>query len=190
MKQASEVKNVVMASGDKSVSGVDRERLAAALAAYHEAMADEGNHTDRVSTLRQRTSEVDAEINRIEVSYSRPIDYSMLSMEAVKQRSDEIMRLQSQVNSLKQLRDELQKQIKDIESDALGRFYVKSDSKREVWRTVFDGLVSQFDKESLELLIAVGSQCGKPKELIMIDLALDTSSTKLIPLMEKLGLPE
>lgn len=189
MKQASEVKNVVMASGDNEVSGVDRERLAAALASYHEAISDEGNHADKLTTLRQRTIEIDAEINR-EVSYSRPMDYSMLSMEAVKQRSDEIMRLQSQVNSLKQLRDELQKQIKDIESDNLGRFYARSDSKREVWRIVFNGLISKFDKESLELLIAVGSQCGKPKDFIMIDLSLDTSSTKLIPLMEKLGLPE
>lgn len=178
--------NVDQSGEPAGAAGVDMDKLKAALADHAKAIRDREAFFKDLNGLRDRTAELDSAIMDIEAQMSDNPGAD-LDISQIKDFADEQSRLQNQISALVKIRASVEKQIKQADE----RVFTCSiqDSKSTIWRTLYDGLLSAVDRESLEKLFIAATMIGKPDMAVIRDLALSNDSRLFDAMIKQFGIP-
>ena len=173
-------------------STVNKEELDSAIDGYKQAIADRTAHDKAINSLLERCRELDSEIFDIEGIVSNKPDLSGLTIADIKQYADNQSRLKNQIIALVEVRTTLEKQIKDVRSNERGHDFMTTDSKKGIWRVIYDGLLQSFNSELLEQLIVAGIMIGKPEHSVFSEIALPDSNKRverIEAMIKQFGIP-
>ena len=161
------------------ISTVNKTELDNAIGGYKQAIADRVAHDKAIHDLLERCGELDSEIFDIEAIVSNKPDLSGLSIAAIKEYADNQSRLKNQIVALVEVRSTIEKQIKELRSNERGHDFMTTDSKKGIWRVIYDGLLQSFNSDLLEQLIVAGIMIGKPEHSVFSEIALPDSSKRI-----------
>jgi cell division protein FtsB len=185
-------RETVTVNDDKHQSPVfiDRDALALALADVRKARTDEADQIAAVAVLRGRVEELDAEVARVETALMATPDATM-SLEQIKAFANEQLGHRFELDALHCVRDDLQRQVKALESDSLRFIYLQQDCRSAVWRRIYEGLLASIDKQMLSALIAAGFMIDKHPHSVLSEMNLeDLRDESIEKLIVQFGLSE
>lgn len=195
MKQASEVVKSepvsirVREDSREEVSGVDRERLAAALADHRKAVDDLEARRLELTNLRKRINEVGSEIANLEQSIMVKPNMSGMSIDQIKFYADRMLVTQNQVNALVDVQTGLEMTARDMLDERYSMLTI-SGAKDAIWYCIYEGLLSAIDKDALEQLLAAGAMVNKSERNVLLDLSMTADYRRIEKIIKEFGLPE
>ena len=173
-------------------STVNKEELDNAIGGYKQAIADREQHNAAIHSLLERCGELDSEIFDLEKVVSSKPDLSGLSIAGIKEYADNQSRLKNQIVALVEVRTTIERQVKELKSNERGIDYMSQDSKKAIWRVIYDGLLQAFNSELLEQLIVAGIMIGKPEHSVFSEIALPDSNKRverIEAMIKQFGIP-
>jgi septal ring factor EnvC (AmiA/AmiB activator) len=176
----------------KKIETIDTERLALAIEQYRQVIADREAHNSALLALNARCEELDSEIMDIEHEINRKTDLSKLSIAEIKSHADNKSRLKNQITALVEVRSVIEKDIKEMRSNETGMIYLDTDTKKGIWRVIYEGLLASFNTDPLEQLVVAGFMIGKSQSKVFNEIAFDESKQveRIDAMVKQFGIPE
>ena len=176
----------------KKIETIDMERLALAIAGYNEAIKERETHNATIEALMERCSQLDDAIFEIESALSNKATMSNLSIDAIKDYADNQLRLKNQIVALANVRTGIEREIKEMEGNKRGIQYTETDSKKFIWRVVYEGLLTSFNTDPLIQLVTAGCLLGKDELTVFKELSQsfpETQTEQINAMVKQFGLP-
>lgn len=166
---------------------IDHEKLNRAIAEYNQALSSRKEYESKLKALRERTEQLDNAIMDVERLLSQKPVMAGLSIEDIKQFADDQSKYRNQITALVEVRTGIEKEIAAMDERVI--IIELSEAKQYIWRTVYEGLLTTIDKESLEQLFVAGSMIGKLERTIISDLSLSNDTRRLEAMAQQFNLP-
>lgn len=172
---------------ENKINGIDCGKLNRAIAEYNQALSSRKEYENKLNALRERTEQLDHAIMDVERLLSQKPVMAGLSIEDIKLFADDQSKYRNQIAALVEVRTGIEKEITAMDERVV--IMELSDSKKYIWRTLYDGLLTSIDKEPLEQLFVIGSMLGKLEHTIISDLALVDDTRRLEATIKQFNLP-